>query len=73
MTMKTILRAFRALDPNHQGFVEGDNLKKLLILGDAFDASEADEMIDEAAEKGSNRITMRILLPCSRVMVAVPS
>lgn len=54
---ETILRAFRALDPNHQGFVEGDNLKKLLMSqGDAFDASEADEMIDEAAEKGSNRI-----------------
>ena len=37
--------------------MEGDNLKKLLMSqGDAFDASEADEMIDEAAEKGSNRI-----------------
>ena len=70
---ETILRAFRALDPNHQGFVEGDNLKKLLMSqGDAFDASEA-MMMTRRAGGVAVAFTMRIFaVHCFRVDQRMP-
>mmetsp|Transcript_30648 Transcript_30648/g.97869 ORF Transcript_30648/g.97869 Transcript_30648/m.97869 type:complete len:123 (+) Transcript_30648:477-845(+) len=52
-----LMRAFRAFDPENKGYIDGENLKNLLMTqGDAFRPEEATEMLSAAVDENTGYI-----------------